>query len=495
MKFLCSHCKAKYQISNERVLGRTLRMKCRKCNGDIVIAGDTLLPSDPPPSSTRVSQPKGTPRTAVPATPPKKPPIQSAVKPRADSQIIAARKARAAMNLPLKEQWHAAIDHKPAGPMSVTELKEHMVAGRVTAASLVWRDGFTDWVELKTVKELQALLGPALPQRPITSSHMAANIPLAESPLSSSITDLKRISTLELQAVPQPAAPASKDNPPVQAAVHAAEPASAPERPRAVVESLRPAAEAIASGLLSVKESLRVKKAGLPLGAIVLLVGAGSFGITLAILVFNTWLSPASRSEPSQKAIAEKVTPALPSTKPFKMAEVELDLPDEPTPEPESSAVDQTHAGSAGHRDSTPSASASAPTSTKKLSEQEKALLKSMAEDGSGPTNLRIPTRAGSAGSSKPLNSSQVRAIVTKHRPMLQRCYEQAARASGAQQSIRIDVRLSVSESGAVRSANVDGPNLGNLKPCILNTVKRWRFPASQEATEVPFPLVFQPGA
>ena len=31
MKFLCENCKAKYQIADEKVAGRTVRMKCRKC--------------------------------------------------------------------------------------------------------------------------------------------------------------------------------------------------------------------------------------------------------------------------------------------------------------------------------------------------------------------------------------------------------------------------------------------------------------------------------
>ena len=35
MKFLCGNCKAKYQIADEKVTGRTLRMKCRRCDHDI----------------------------------------------------------------------------------------------------------------------------------------------------------------------------------------------------------------------------------------------------------------------------------------------------------------------------------------------------------------------------------------------------------------------------------------------------------------------------
>ena len=40
MKFLCGNCKAKYQIADEKVAGRTLRMTCRRCKEEIVIHGE-----------------------------------------------------------------------------------------------------------------------------------------------------------------------------------------------------------------------------------------------------------------------------------------------------------------------------------------------------------------------------------------------------------------------------------------------------------------------
>ena len=37
MKFLCENCKAKYQIADEKVAGKTVRMKCRKCGHQIEV--------------------------------------------------------------------------------------------------------------------------------------------------------------------------------------------------------------------------------------------------------------------------------------------------------------------------------------------------------------------------------------------------------------------------------------------------------------------------
>src|SRR6188768_1294430 len=53
MKFLCPCCKAKYQIGDDKVAGRSVRMKCRKCGyvtqvSSVPGLGDALPGSEPP---------------------------------------------------------------------------------------------------------------------------------------------------------------------------------------------------------------------------------------------------------------------------------------------------------------------------------------------------------------------------------------------------------------------------------------------------------------
>ena len=57
MKFLCDNCKAKYQIPDEKVAGRTLRMTCRKCGNDILIRGAGVTPSVMPPADSSADAP------------------------------------------------------------------------------------------------------------------------------------------------------------------------------------------------------------------------------------------------------------------------------------------------------------------------------------------------------------------------------------------------------------------------------------------------------
>src|ERR1043165_3191920 len=47
MKFLCRNCKAKYQIADEKVAGRTLRMTCQQCGEPIVVRGPAKQTTGP----------------------------------------------------------------------------------------------------------------------------------------------------------------------------------------------------------------------------------------------------------------------------------------------------------------------------------------------------------------------------------------------------------------------------------------------------------------
>lgn len=49
MKFLCPSCKAKYQIADEKVAGRSVRMKCRKCGFVIPLSEIPPAPATMPP--------------------------------------------------------------------------------------------------------------------------------------------------------------------------------------------------------------------------------------------------------------------------------------------------------------------------------------------------------------------------------------------------------------------------------------------------------------
>src|SRR5271167_819765 len=72
MRFLCEQCKAKYQIADDKVVGKTVRMKCRKCGHMIEVRAEvteTSVASDRP-AAPAAGQP-APPRPAVKPAPPR----------------------------------------------------------------------------------------------------------------------------------------------------------------------------------------------------------------------------------------------------------------------------------------------------------------------------------------------------------------------------------------------------------------------------------------
>src|SRR5438876_567473 len=63
MKITCQSCQSKYTVSDEKVQGKTVKIKCRKCGATIVVnsagvtngtaAADAASPSEPPRAAVR----------------------------------------------------------------------------------------------------------------------------------------------------------------------------------------------------------------------------------------------------------------------------------------------------------------------------------------------------------------------------------------------------------------------------------------------------------
>ncbi len=78
MKFLCDNCKAKYQIADEKVAGKTVRMKCRKCGHQIEVRAEVTEQSVsmamPKPPSNHPQEPaRGPLATSLSTTKPRAP--------------------------------------------------------------------------------------------------------------------------------------------------------------------------------------------------------------------------------------------------------------------------------------------------------------------------------------------------------------------------------------------------------------------------------------
>jgi predicted Zn finger-like uncharacterized protein len=184
MKFLCSNCKAKYQIPDEKIAGRTLKMDCRRCNTPITIRGDQPQPDDAEDDAPRAAQPaaavaKGSRPATSTARPAGAASGGSSVGAHPAGAGIGARTTgRSAIGADFRrnvggaglggateaprvtplDQWHVAINDVPVGPMKRDEIARKIAAGAANGDSLAWREGFDDWRPIREIPELAALL-------------------------------------------------------------------------------------------------------------------------------------------------------------------------------------------------------------------------------------------------------------------------------------------------------------------------------------------------
>lgn len=69
--------------------------------------------------------------------------------------------------LPHQAQWFVAENNIQTGPHTEAVLSKMVEAGRLTPATLVWKNGMAQWAEASTVAELSHLFGPVPPPLPV----------------------------------------------------------------------------------------------------------------------------------------------------------------------------------------------------------------------------------------------------------------------------------------------------------------------------------------
>jgi tRNA A-37 threonylcarbamoyl transferase component Bud32 len=118
------------------------------------------------------------------------------------------------------------------------------------------------------------------------------------------------------------------------------------------------------------------------------------------------------------------------------------------------------------------------------------------------PVAVSPPSSApGTVAPVRPLDSAVLSGVLQAHQPELQRCYENAVVASmgepgssaaAALAKVRLDVVLAIAPSGKIDRVVVNGQAPAELKQCATAAITGWTFPASDRASDLSFPVVFQ---
>lgn len=117
MKISCQSCQAKYTIADEKVLGKIVKIRCKKCGATIVINGN-----DP------------------------------------ESAHAAAGGGEAAAE---QDQWTVNVADGDQRTMTVEEIVQEFKSGLVNEETFCWKDGMNDWLPLREIDALYSAVAQA----------------------------------------------------------------------------------------------------------------------------------------------------------------------------------------------------------------------------------------------------------------------------------------------------------------------------------------------
>lgn len=113
MKIQCQSCQAKYTIADEKVLGKVVKIRCKKCSSTIVINGNETRPAE-------------------------------------DNQDTNVFDYAGQAN----DQWTVNVADGDQRTMTGQEIVAEYRTGVVTDETYCWKDGMADWLPLREIEQL-----------------------------------------------------------------------------------------------------------------------------------------------------------------------------------------------------------------------------------------------------------------------------------------------------------------------------------------------------
>ncbi len=176
MKFLCGSCRTKYQISDDKVRGKILTIRCKKCGAKVVVKESLAR------AASLVIAPVAD-EDAEAA------PVEARAEGASAGKLALGGSAAAVSSATLASafdvamggglddmptsiaptpsneayagvEWYVAIDGSQVGPFAYAELVRKIQNKDVIGRHYVWHDGFDNWRRVRDVPDLGAYLPP-----------------------------------------------------------------------------------------------------------------------------------------------------------------------------------------------------------------------------------------------------------------------------------------------------------------------------------------------
>ncbi len=499
MKFLCEQCKAKYQIADDKIVGKTVRMKCRKCGHLIEVRAEvteTSVATDRP-SAPNTGQAAGPPRPAMKPAPPRSTALAASLtsaRPAAPKQGALAGAFKTTVQheeessapfdmseLSGSDDWYVAINGVPVGPVRVAEVRRKAALGAVTEDSLVWQEGLDEWRPLRSFPELAAIVRTAalggrssltpLPPEGRLTPPPTGRISARPSP---SYAPAPRPGAQ--RSAPLPSAPPTRNNVvAISSRLATAEKLGDPaalSRPAAAPQPAGPQVESSVAFPTSIPPAARKEVPWIPILMVVCGLGFSvTLGLALAPKISELMHGPAAPAPMTSST-------AAPSAAPVAVVATPL-APTDTATAPVAAAPQRGTAGGGAVARATPTPAATGRS------------LDLHGLGGNGVALADDPSGDGPKAAGQCLSEGQVQRVVQLHMvPVRRSCWE---RSQTTKASVNVTVALTVGADGSAQAVSASGDDPSVAK-CIENDVRGWRFPSMgcTQKTSIPFKFLLQ---
>ncbi len=173
MKFLCGSCRTKYQISGEKVRGKILTIRCKKCGAKILVRESLARETA---AGTAVAPVAKDERIQAEANARRKSASVSQARVGGSAALASAFDvamgggSAEADDMPTSiapvpanlenagVEWYIAIDGEQHGPYAFAEVVRKVVGREAHGRHYVWHDGMDNWTRIREVKDLNPYL-------------------------------------------------------------------------------------------------------------------------------------------------------------------------------------------------------------------------------------------------------------------------------------------------------------------------------------------------
>ncbi|WP_164010067.1 AgmX/PglI C-terminal domain-containing protein [Pyxidicoccus trucidator] len=166
MNFTCDNCQKRYSIADEKVRGKTVKVRCKNCQNVITVEGPAEEESTRVVSLADVERIRAQERSLVEpaAAAVSAPPVAASPVSRAPAAALQTpwddEPTRAAPLKPTGSPWFVMVRNKQEGPLDEGALREWMATGAVSGRSFFWQQGMADWKRGSDIPELAGLFAP-----------------------------------------------------------------------------------------------------------------------------------------------------------------------------------------------------------------------------------------------------------------------------------------------------------------------------------------------